>query len=161
MNKYLFLPFQSSHPISVFSSWITCYIKRIRILCSIDDEFKYNKWTFYARLKKRGYPPKFLKRIFNKKYNREQLLFKYLTKNTDDRHRQSKHIAAIKIPLNEFNQKFLKEIKEILKFPEELREDEHFYDIFGERMAPMTIYETAPNVSQLLIRATLHNNKNT
>jgi hypothetical protein len=71
--------------------------------------------------------------------------------------RQTRHIAAVRIPLNEFNQKRVQEIKESLKFPKELREDEHFNDIFGEHAVPMITYETAQNVSKLLIRAELHN----
>ena len=43
MNKYLFLPFQSAHPLSVFKAWITCYIQRIRVLCSIDEMFETHK----------------------------------------------------------------------------------------------------------------------
>ena len=46
-----------------------------------------------------------------------------------------------------------------LKFPKELQEDRHFEDIFGERKAPMIIYETAKNVSALLIRAEIATNK--
>jgi hypothetical protein len=156
MNKYLFLPFQSSHPISVFSSWITCYLHRIRILCSDDAEFERNKWKFYARLKRRGYPGKFLKRIFKKVYDRRELLHKYTQAHMDDHKRQTGHIAALRIPLNEFNKKLIRIIKESLKFPQELQDDLHFTDIFGNRSSPMIIYETAKNVTGLLIRAECH-----
>jgi hypothetical protein len=122
-------------------------------LCSDDTEFELNKWKFYARLKKRGYPEKFLKRIFNKKYNREKLLHKYTQAHTNVYKQQTRHIAALRIPLNGFNKKLLSIVKESLKFPQELREDIHFTDIFGERRSPMIIYETAQNVTELLIRA--------
>ena len=74
----------------------------------------------------------------------------------DDHKRQPGHIAALRIPLNEFNKKLLRIIKESLKFPQELQDDLHFTDIFGNRSSPMIIYETAQNVTGLLIRAECH-----
>ena len=59
MNKYLFLPYQSHHPVPVFKSWIICYLKRIRILCSEDAIYEYNKNNFKDRLLRRGYPGNF------------------------------------------------------------------------------------------------------
>jgi hypothetical protein len=46
-NKYLFIPSFSSHPASVYKAWIEDYIKRIRILCSTDQDYEYFKSLFY------------------------------------------------------------------------------------------------------------------
>ena len=80
MNKYLFLPFQSAHPLSVFKAWITCYIQRIRVLCSIDKMFETHKEKFHSRLRRRGYPVKFLDQLFGVQYPRNTLLLKQPTK---------------------------------------------------------------------------------
>ena len=105
MNKYLFLPFQSGHPISVFRSWITCYLQRIRVLCSEDEEFEINKQNFYDRLRRRGYSEKFLRRIFMKEYNREKLLYRYMQTSNKCLTKCARHTAAIRMPLKRFNQK--------------------------------------------------------
>ena len=159
MNKYLFLPFQSGHPTSVFRSWITCYLQRIRILCSKDEEFEYNKQKFYMRLRRRGYRAKFLRRIFEKEYNREKLLVRYTQAGKKCNKKQAGHIAAIRIPFNRVNQLCLHQLKDVLKIPQELQTDVHFNDIFGKRKVPMTIYKTAKSVSALLIRAEIKANR--
>ena len=159
MNKYLLLPYQSGHPLHDFKSWITCYLKRIRILCSNDAEFELNKQNFYARLRRRGYTEKFLRRIFEKEYNREKLLHKYTQARVKAHKQHAGHTAAVRLPLNRCNRNLLHQIMDYLKFPKELQEDRHFEDIFGERKAPMIIYETAKNVSALLIRAEIATNK--
>ena len=159
MNKYLFLPFQSGHPTSVFRSWITCYLQIIRILCSKDEEFENNKQKFYVRLRRRGYHAKFLRRIFEKEYNGEKLLVRYTQTGKKCNKKQAGHIAAIRIPFNRVNQLCLRQLKDVLKIPQELQTDVHFNDIFGKRKVPMTIYKTAISVSALLIRAEIKANR--
>ena len=70
--------------------------------------------------------------------------------------KRARHTAAIRIPFNRFNQKCLQQLMNSLKIPQELQTDVHFNDIFGQRKVPMITYETAKNVSALLIRAALN-----
>ena len=91
MNKYLFLPYQSQHPLHVFKSWIICYIKRIRILCSENIDYYYNKDKFKERLLSRAYPRQFLDKIFNANYNREQLIQRYTQRKHDNSNTESEY----------------------------------------------------------------------
>ena len=150
MNKYLFLPFQSAHPLSVFKGWITCYICRIRVLCSIDEMFELHKENFRYRLRRRGYPTKFLNHLFGKQYSRNILLQGQQTKKI--RHSNSYKTAFI-LPWCKHTERIKHSIKNCLRITASFKQDPHFKNIFGSRDTPMIIYETQKNLSQTLVRA--------
>jgi plasmid rolling circle replication initiator protein Rep len=156
MNKYLFLPFQSTHLLSVFKAWITCYIQRIRVLCSIDEMFETHKEKFRNRLRRRGYPIKFLDQIFGEQHSRNILLLKQQTRTK--RNNKSNNVAykaAFILPLCEYTERIKQPIKKCLRITTAFQQDPHFKDIFGNRNTPMIIYETTTIISGLLIRSTI------
>ena len=112
MNKYLFLPFQSAHPLSVFKSWITCYIQRIRVLCSIDEMFESHKEKFRNRLRRRGYPIKFLNQVFGVKYSRNILMLQQQTrKERNDNNKNGAYKSAFILPFCEYTEHIKRPIK--------------------------------------------------
>ena len=154
MNKYLFLPFQSAHPLSVFKAWITCYIQRIRVLCSIDEMFETHKEKFRNRLRRRGYPIKFLDQIFGEQHSRNILLLKQQTRTK--RNNKSNNVAykaAFILPLCEYTERIKQPIKKCLRVTTAFQQDPHFKDILGNRKTPMIIYDTQRNLGQILVRA--------
>jgi hypothetical protein len=154
MNKYLFLPFQSAHPLSVFKAWITCYIQRIRILCSIDEMFETHKEKFRNRLRRRGYPIRFLDQVFGEKYSRNILLLKQQTrKERNNNSENGAYKAAFTLPLCEHTERIKKSIKKCLRFTTAFQQDPHFKDILGTRKTPMIIYDTQQSLGQNLVRA--------
>ena len=155
MNKYLFLPYQSHHPIPVFKSWIICYLKRIRILCSEDAIYEYNKNNFKERLLRRGYPRKFLDKIFKIEYNRTQLIQQYKQRHQRRHKIKKSYKAALKIAYNGLTTKYSRQIRKCTEFTEDLKQDLHFKEIFGKRNSPMIIYKTTRNISSLLISSEL------
>ena len=159
MNKFLFLPFQSQHPHHVFTAWITCYIKRVRLLCSEDEWYEYNKYCFKEQLLQRGYTTDFIDPLFAVEYHRQQLITEYIrklnNKETKFKSESNGYQTAIKLTYNGFNLKILKRLKHCLKFTRQFKQDPHFKDIFGNRNTPMIIYETTTNISGLLIRSTI------
>ena len=155
MNKYLFLPYQSQHPLHVFKSWIICYIKRIRILCSENIDYYYNKDKFKERLLSRAYPRQFLDKIFNANYNREQLIQQYTQKKHNNIKTNSGYKSALRLSYNGFTKKYARKIKECMKFTDELKQDPHFQQIFGKRNTPMVTHKTTNNIGQILIQSEL------
>ena len=154
MNKYLFLPFQSAHPLSVFKAWITCYIQRIRVLCSIDEMFETHKEKFRNRLKRRGYPIKLLDQIFGEQHSRNILLLKQQTRTKRNNNSNNEaYKAAFILPLCKYTERIKQPIKKCLRITTAFQQDPHFKDILGDRKTPMIIYDTQKNLSQILIRA--------
>lgn len=155
MNKYLFLPYLSHHPITVFKSWIICYLKRIRILCSDDAIYEYNKNIFRERLTRRGYPKEFLQKIFNRNYNRMELIQQYKQRHQNSRRNGRSYKAALKITYNGLSTKYRRKIRKCIEFTRDLKQDVHFKEMFGQRDSPMIIYKTTRNIGSLLIKSDL------
>ena len=63
--------------------------------------------------------------------------------------------AALKITYNGLSTKYTRKIKKCTEYTEDLEQDLHFQEIFGQRKSPMIIYKTARNVSSLLIQSDL------
>ena len=154
MNKNLFLPFQSAHPLSVFKSWITCYIQRIRVLCSIDEMFESHKEKFRNRLRRRGYPIKFLNQVFGVKYSRNILMLQQQTrKERNDNNKNGAYKSALILPFCEYTEHIKRPIQKCLRVTAAFQQDPHFKDILGTRKTPMIIYDTQRNLGQVLVRA--------
>ena len=89
-NQYLFIPPNSYHQPKIFLSWITAYIRRIRLNCSDDELYIQHKRTFYNRLLARGYTEQFLQPIFERDLDRRRLIYninkKKLANNQKDYH---------------------------------------------------------------------------
>jgi len=83
INKYLYLPFSSCHPLPSLKGWITAELKRYKRLSTKKSTYKTFRNLFYIRLRNRGYPINFLNRIFREKqefpkpnlYNEENIIY--------------------------------------------------------------------------------------
>ena len=64
-NKYQYLPFTSYHSKPVFKAFITAELKRYIVKCSNFYDFCNIRKLFFSRLIAKGYPHKYLDKIFN------------------------------------------------------------------------------------------------
>lgn len=74
MNKYLYLPPQSSHRKHIFHNFILNEIKRYRLLNSKTEDFSRCKEAFFHRLTLRGHTTQSLRDIFNESLPSRKLL---------------------------------------------------------------------------------------
>lgn len=74
LNKYLYIPFSSTHTFATKSGWIKGELIRLCRNCSNEIIFNKNVFLFTNRLMLRGYPMAFIQRIMNN--------FHYNTRNT-------------------------------------------------------------------------------
>lgn len=65
LNRYLYIPFTSSHPTATKKGWIKAELIRFRRNNSSLDDFLHSARFFYLRLRRRGYPDWFLMKIFD------------------------------------------------------------------------------------------------
>ena len=64
MNKYLYVPFCSYHPVHAKTGFITSELKRYIVRSSDYESFYRLRQEFFLRLRARGYPKKFLDPLF-------------------------------------------------------------------------------------------------
>ena len=65
LNPYLYIPFNSSHPPHIFSGFITGELIRYARNNTSEFHFHSSARLFKARLVRRGYPFRFLEKVFN------------------------------------------------------------------------------------------------
>ena len=70
MNKYLYIPPISFHPLHCYRGFIRGILQHYRICCSPDSDFYNIKLLFYKRLLDRNYSTKFISPIFKLPYSR-------------------------------------------------------------------------------------------
>ena len=86
-NLYQYLHWGSSHPKSVYESIITGEVTRYIKRCTHKSDFEEIKKLFRSRLKKRGYPKRFMDKAFRKAptyERRTELLDKVLNKTNNN-----------------------------------------------------------------------------
>jgi hypothetical protein len=75
LNSYLYIPFKSWHPAHCKGGFVMTELQRyVRNSSSFKSYLKL-KWIFYARLRARGYPPKFLRDYFDRVKYRDRDIF--------------------------------------------------------------------------------------
>ena len=156
-NKYLFIPPFSAHSVSVYRAWIEDYIKRIRILCSKDQEFEYYNTLFYNRLLDRGFQEKHIKVIFDKKYNRNALIRNIIdraldkkTKNIIDSYSTQDIRHAMILPGDYRINRIMPRIKRLMRHDKHLvRFDEHYGKLFPNKQTRIRV-KINKNLEQLL-----------
>ena len=160
-NKYLFIPPFSAHPASVYKAWIEDYIKRIRILCSTDQDYENFRTLFHKRLLERGFQVKHLKGIFSKNYDRNTLIRNIMDRMLHKQEHQYNEIShnisnatdcqhAIVIPDDYRMKMILPKIKRSLRHDKHLvRYDEHYNKLFPNKITRIRI-KTNNNIEQLL-----------
>ena len=108
-NAYQYLHPTSYHQKTVFPAYITAEIKRIRIACTNDIDFEYNKELFKSRLLNRGYNNSFLTRLFSNTYLRQELInnikktFNNNNNNCHNNNNTRQLTAVFKIEKNEYS----------------------------------------------------------
>lgn len=65
LNRYLYIPFSSGHPISVKKALVKAELTRMKLLCSSQEKFKECTKIFRANLYRRGYPGALLDQWFS------------------------------------------------------------------------------------------------
>ncbi|KAH0592128.1 hypothetical protein MHUMG1_10178 [Metarhizium humberi] len=64
LNKHLYIPWSSAHPLAVKKGFVKAELTRLVILCSRSGYFADARQEFYGNLRRRGYPPKELDEWF-------------------------------------------------------------------------------------------------
>ena len=74
INRYLYIPMTSAHPVSVFKNLVIAELKRYRLNCSQDEDYIAASNQLYLHLFRRGYSHEFLTPLFNTIHIRQVLL---------------------------------------------------------------------------------------
>lgn len=60
MNRFLYIPWSSAHPLHVKKGFVKAELSRFAIICSMPEFFAEARQEFYGNLRRRGYPAKTL-----------------------------------------------------------------------------------------------------
>ncbi|CAN0475988.1 unnamed protein product, partial [Discosporangium mesarthrocarpum] len=86
MNKYLYLPARSAHPLHSQKGFFKAELQRYVVACSSHTDYRLLTNLFFKRLRSRSYPPKFLGGLFSSvRYSDRQSLLHTGTKHTSHR----------------------------------------------------------------------------
>lgn len=64
MNRHLYIPWSSAHPLPVKKGFVKAELSRLAILCSKSEYFADARKEFYGNLRRRGYPVQTLREWF-------------------------------------------------------------------------------------------------
>jgi hypothetical protein len=143
INKYIYIPPDSFHRVSSIRGFISSELKRYRLCCTDDINFTIAKDNFYSRLQARGYSRRFLKPLFNHRYERSVLL----SDINELSHSTSTIPTVFKLP---YTPRFThKQLKQLLEIPTELLQHPHFISVFGAKQ-PVICYKRTRNINELL-----------
>jgi hypothetical protein len=65
MNRHLYIPWSSAHPLHVKKGFVKAELTRFTMLCSTFEYFADARKEFYGNLRRRGYPPQTLNEWFS------------------------------------------------------------------------------------------------
>jgi len=65
LNKYMYIPWSSSHPISVKKAFVKAERTRLRLICSEEQDYQESSRFFFVNLLRRGYPKQVLLNWFS------------------------------------------------------------------------------------------------
>jgi hypothetical protein len=132
MNKHLYIPPASNHSRGMLKNIISQEIKRYRLNCSDDQDFKKACQSFRTRLQRRGYKIEFLAELFHNLPQRSQLLEdlnKQFAKKRSKTMDQSRRGPIITVCLPNKPQCSL---KSILSIPQQLRSHPLYLKAYGD-----------------------------
>ena len=146
-SKHLFLPPMSLHPPHIFKGWIRGYIRRMRLNCSLEQDFHTALTDFKAHLENRGYTNNHLDEPFSQIPIRHDLLTTKIksvtsgtlfitTYNTEVATNKAKLIRAIATPRG-------------------LHQHPDIEFILQGRDRPMLALRREQNLREMLVRANL------
>ena len=91
------------------------------------------KQLFYTRLIERGYKKKFLQHIFDKQYNRQQIINQIMTRYQNKKEKlndANNNKPFIRLPQDIRIKKLKYQIRQCLKPDKNIKQDIHYNDIF-------------------------------
>lgn len=158
-NKYLYLPPSSFHSPYVFSAFITAEVKRYRILCSQDEDFRKATDLFFQRLVDRGYHPATLQPLFETEPDRLDLLRKIWERFTP---RENRNMPSPTQPLI-FKVRLTPETRALnitkhLQFANAVKDNDDLASrdldfLIRQRKKPITCYMNSPSIATFFSKA--------
>jgi hypothetical protein len=155
VNKFLFIPPSSYHQPSVFKSWVTGYLHRIRLNCTHDKHFIEYSALFKRQLQDRGYTSELIDPIFNTPLLRSSLLHnRRLAKlKTGGDCNKPLVFKAIYTPRTEAIKSDLNRALKVPRRTNDFEQDLHF--MLGSRSKPILCLKRAKNLGDSLVSSKL------
>ena len=143
-SKFIYLHPHSNHRPHIFKNWIKNEISRMRLVCSLDSDFKQCTDLFAKHLLLRGYTTQFISPLFAIPLDRNRLLYHHAVHKA---HKKNNHIAFITSSSPTIhNIIHTPDILTLAPSPEV--RDTIAQEIFANK--PLILYKNSPNILQLL-----------
>lgn len=84
MNRFLYIPWSSAHPLHVKKAFVKAELIRFTIVSSQVEYFADARRQFYGNLRRRGYPPQILDTWFTQVYYSQRQIFLAPRKDAED-----------------------------------------------------------------------------
>jgi len=84
MNRFLYIPWSSAHPLHVKKAFVKAELIRFTIVSSQVEYFADARRQFYGNLRRRGYPPQMLDAWFTQVYYSQRQIFLAPRKDAED-----------------------------------------------------------------------------
>ena len=157
VNKYLFIPPFSNHAPHIHEGWITGYIQRLRRNCTRKIDFLLHKHTFFLRLLLRGYDREFLIPIFQKRFNRREILNKMDKRQNNTK--QDKPITPemiFKIPTCRRTCLLKHKIRKCIQYTDTIKTIRNKSQIIGKsQITPILCFTGGNNLGKRLVKAAI------
>ena len=155
VNKFLFIPPSSFHQPSVFKSWVTGYLHRIRLNCTHDYHFEEYSSMFKIQLQDRGYTSDLIDPIFDTPLVRSQLLLNRKLAKLKIQKNYNKPLVfkAIYTPRTEAIKERLSEALKIPRRTNDFEPELHY--MLGDRDKPILCFKRAKNLGDTLVTSKL------
>ncbi len=157
-NKYLYLPPNSFHDRKVFGSFINSELNRIRLNCSVNDDFETNKQLFRQRLLARDHDASTLDKIFAIPRNRLEMIRKIRNRIMSKNYQPTEYRANTITPAifksihSQELQQFKPKLKHCLKLTTDASNDPHARTIFGNKH-PIICQQSSPNLGKIFTKS--------
>lgn len=145
INKYVYLPPTSFHSKNTFKAIILGELRRYRINCSNDDDYKHVKDLFFNRLCERGHKATDINHTFDTHFDRNSLLNSV---DSSESSTTAQHTNAI-FCIPRTPRSLSLELRQCLKYPQYIYNDPHAESIFhGD--SPTISFKGTLNLGNLL-----------
>ena len=157
VNKYLFIPPFSNHAPHIHEGWITGYIQRLRRNCTRKIDFLLHKHTFFLRLLIRGYDRDFLIPIFQKRFNRREIMNKMdKRQNTTNQEKPIAPEMIFKIPTCQRTCLLKQKISTCIRYTKTMKTIRNKSQIIGKsKITPIICFTGGDNLGKRLVKAAI------
>ena len=154
VNKYHYIPYLSNHQPHVFKNFITQELKRYRLSCTNDSDFKSLVVLFKQRLARRGYPPDLVDAILPTLPTRAQLFEAVVSSMAPARHPKacSKPPPVITLSLPKLHPD--PHWRQIFKLPVDITGFAEYRAAYGNSNIVIG-HKNPPNIASFIISSTL------